>query len=313
VTEIGRYYRSLEALATRDSPDASIVIAKFGELKGMIDVCAFPCVFDDREQIEDRPSSYFTQINNQLRSLAEMMNLGAFAGEIADFITGLPTDHFHSNVASFSWGSAANRVGFEGVAILTGSYEKEPIKLRQVFLDPAVRNGVLFALFSGRTVALKAPNDDAAFSFARRLSALSPFKERFSIGQVGEMAVQRHAIVVAHGPVANADLLELGAERTVFRGQQCPLDSIVTKVFAHGKDDTENRLILSISNDAKRIYGRFRFKIAELCGRAVDTEEAVVRGLRAEGFGAGDVPIFRFWAFNLRETGARPILIDRLS
>jgi hypothetical protein len=312
LTELPRYYRSLESLAMRDCEDSAIVGARFEELKAMVSVCGFPLEFNDREQIEDHSSEFFTQINNSLRLMDAMLGLDDLRAEIDEFIDRLPTDHFHSNFVALSWDNQADSTRLDNVAILTASYEAEPLKLVHVFADRGVFHAVLFALFSGRTIAVTGCESEAGESFARRLSALSPFEKRFSTGQAGGTGALRHSIVVGEAQVPYASELRFGGEQPVFKGLPCPTDSFVTRVFARAGDETENRLILSISNDAKRLYGRFRFKIAELCGRAVDTEEAVVRGLRAEGFGAGDVPIFKFWMANLAKPAVKPILLDGL-
>jgi hypothetical protein len=243
--------------------------------------------------------------------MAEMMNLDAFRREIADFVERLPTDHFHSNVVAFSWGDRADRARLEAVAVITESYDAEPLRLVHLFANRALLHAVLFALFSGRTLAISGPDARAARSLARRLSALSPFDAPLSVGAAGAAAL-RHSIVVTVAHIPHTVTLSVGGNQPLFDGPQCPPDSIVAREFSRGAEESENRFILSLSNDAKRLFGRFRFKIAELCGRGADTEEAVVRGLRAERFGAGDLPLFKFWMANLARPAAKPVIIDAL-
>jgi hypothetical protein len=105
--EFARCCRSLEFLARQDSPDAAFDAARFKELKSMISTYFFPLKLDDREQLEDRPRDYFAQTNNELRPMADVMDLNKFWDEIAAFVSRLPTDHFHfhfhfhSNVVAF--------------------------------------------------------------------------------------------------------------------------------------------------------------------------------------------------------------------
>jgi hypothetical protein len=54
-------------------------------------------------------------------------------------------------------------------------------------------------------------------SLAKRLSALSPFDDPFSIGDIGPGAL-RHFIVVGISRVLNADFLDLAGEMPVFEG-----------------------------------------------------------------------------------------------
>jgi hypothetical protein len=105
-------------------------------------------------------------------------------------------------------------------------------------------------------------------SLAGRLSALSPFEKPFSIGVIGPGAI-RHSIVVG---------IDLAGEQPVFECVQCRSGSMVMRVFAPSAEKTNNRPILSMSNADKRLFDRFRLKIAELAGRDVGAEKAFVRG-----------------------------------
>jgi hypothetical protein len=124
--------------------------------------------------------------------MSEMMNLDGLKPEISRFLENLPTDHFHSNVANFSYEATADTDRLQGVAVLTDSYENEPLRLLHVFSDRKLLHSVLFSLFSGRTIAIIWGDRDSAWSFARRLSVVSPFESRFSVGDAGRGCPLRH-------------------------------------------------------------------------------------------------------------------------
>jgi hypothetical protein len=76
-------------------------------------------------------------------------------------------------------------------------------------------------------------------------------------------------------------------------------------------EESDARFMLVVSGDAKRLFGMFRIRIAELCGRNAVGEAVMIRGLKAERFGAGDAPIFRYWMTSLKEQPVvKPVFLD---
>jgi hypothetical protein len=298
--ELRRYYRGIRAFSEKNA----VVRSKFEELQRLIERFEVPLVIDESEPVEEHTLSYFTRINDNLRPMAQLLNLEGVQRELRSFVTNLPTDIVCSNVLASNWDIAS-------AAILTAKRGREVFSLVGLLSRPRILPNSLFTLFSGQTIVIRSLDREAGLSFARRLSVLSPFDAPFAVGNIPEprgTEFLRYSIVVSQ-QIQAKPLLDL--DRSKFHGPKCPHDSALIRVFGRVVEESDARFMLAVSADAKRLFGLFRFKIAELCGRKAAGEDAMIRGLKAERFGAGDAPIFRYWMTCLKQQPVvKPVFLD---
>jgi hypothetical protein len=302
------------AYALRDviqsSGGGSALASKFEELTPVME--AFKIQLDENvgEIFEKRPPEYFTTINNDLRKMAVMIDLGTVGKEIRRFVEGLPTSMFQVNVLARSgFGIGENPQGM--IAVLTANYEQAPHPISQLknFHD------ILFVLLSGQTLVLQTDkNFRAGQSLAKRLAVLSPFERPFTYATVegGGLGILKYPIVIVHDvecpgvPIFNID-------DSTYKGDTCPQDSVLQQVVKY-PNEKENYTIICATNNVKRIYSKFRIKIAEATTRPLHTRDDMLKILIAMGFSQSDIPLFKYWMTCLASTQhARPILLDHFN
>jgi hypothetical protein len=114
------------------------------------------------------------------------------------------------------------------------------------------------------------------------------------------------------GPRVNSEFVSaLNLDDGTFDGPPCPPESFIMREFFQQTEVWEPWVFIAAGNDARRIYGRFCSKIAELMGRARQTQERMLRALERTGFSKADEPIVRYWmdALSRRGQGGRVLFV----
>jgi hypothetical protein len=316
--EIQGYVQSLDRLLeTVAEPEQRTLVAKRTELAQLMEAAGISKITDDTEPV-DRPIDYFTRINNDLRPIRDLINVSEVGLIIKDFTDSLPTNPFHGKLAPALWNCPIvyGKAFLTTVAVGTSGCEGHPFPICPAMIQNRIFHSCLFCLFSGRTLVLKSLNSRAALHFAERLSVVSPFGEPFSIVEMQRpvgFEYFKYDIVISQN-IESPKVAILNLDELAFAGSVCPPESIVLQEFGRSVDETEGRTLLVAANDAKRLFSRFRWKLAEVAARGIQTEERVIHAMKSLRFAQCDVPICRYWMARLvnQQPNVKPILMDYL-
>jgi hypothetical protein len=307
-TELALYRRSLQNLIARSDGEArALLIAKLGELQRLVDASSIAVADPALRVVDDHPLEFFTQINNNLRGIEELLELERIAPAIGLFVRSLPTDEIAGNLVMSAW-QYDGPIGLSTLRIFMG--QADPLYLIGPLITSRKFQACLFALFSGRTMVLACEDKAAGVAFAERLSVISPLTQPYAIcaKPVEELDYARFPIVI--GQRINADFVSvLNLDDGTFEGPLCPADSFVMREFFQQAEVCEAWVFIAAANDAKRMFGRFRRKIAELMGRARQTQERFLCALERTGFARADEPIVRCWMDALTRPQERRVLL----
>jgi hypothetical protein len=308
--ELAVYSRSLQNVIGRTTGDTnSLLTAKLTELTQMVESSnlTFPDI--DAIPTDEHPIEFFTQINNALRPIDDLLQLESLKPAIESFMKTLPTDQIGSNFAMAAWhflGPITSDV------LRTFTAQHDLVYTFAPLIGTRKLQACLYALFSGRTVALLCTNQEAGLSFAERLSVISPFPGAYAVCQQpsSDFDYVKYPIVI--GPRINSEFVSaLNLDDNTFDGAPCPTDSFIMHKFFQQTEIWETWVYIAAANDARRMYGRFCAKVAELTGRARQTQERMLRALEWAGFARTDEPIMRCWmdALGRRGQGGRVLLL----
>jgi hypothetical protein len=305
------------ALALRDvirSPGGEPALAsKFVEMATVIK--AFNIELEDSDDVvfEKRPPEYFTTINNDLRKMAQMIDLEKVKLVILEFVKALPTSMFQVNVLARS-GLGVGQNPQAVIAAFTAAYDPEApaISHQRFFHD------LLFVLLSGQTLVLQTDKMDHGVSVAARLAVLSPFSTPFSQGIVDVAGVDalKYSIVVSREIKPEFSGLPIWSlDSGKYDGGVagvCPAESVLRGIQVY-PNERDNYTVICASNNVKRIFSKFRTKLAEARTRPLHTQDDMMKALSPMGFHPGDIPLFKYWLTCLASTQrARPILLAHL-
>jgi hypothetical protein len=319
LTDIQGYTQSLDRLlqTVTDADNQRMLLAKSSELAGMMAAAGISKI-DLGQDCVDRPIEYFTRIDNDLRPIGALIDLGAAGNVISSFIETLPTHPSHGKFATALWNcqSVYGKDFLTTIAIGINGSDSQPFPICPGMIHSRLFHSCLFSLFSGRTLVLNSGNQRKALNFAQRIAVVSPFTEPFSIADLDKpigFEYLKYDIVVSH-EIQSADVSVLNLDSLTFVGAQCPPESIVCQEFAKTGDEPEGRTLLIAANEAKRLFARFRWKLAEISVRGIQTEERIVRAMKSLRFAQCDLPICRYWMMRSpsQQQSAKPILIDSL-
>jgi hypothetical protein len=317
LTEIQSYTQSLDRLfQTVTEADQRTLQTKRTELAQLVEATGISKQNNDQKCV-DRSMDYFTRINNDLRPTRDLINVSEVGEIIRKFTDSLPTNPFHGKLTPALWNCPIvyGKSFLTTVTVGTNSYESLPFPICPVMIQNRIFHSCLFCLFSGRTLVLSAANPRAALHFAERLSIVSPFGEPLSVVEMQQpvgLEYFKYDIVVSQN-IESSNVAVLNLDERVFAGMQCPSESIILQEFAKAMDETEGRTLLIAANDAKRLFSRFRRKVAEVAARGIQTKERLLQAMKSLRFAICDIPICRYWMARLvnEQPSVKPILIDQ--
>jgi hypothetical protein len=143
------------------------------------------------------------------------------------------------------------------------------------------------------------------------LSILSPFEKpfRYADGEGKGFGILKYSIVITR-ELDSLGLPVFNVDDGVYKGDLCPPESVVQQVIKY-PNERENYTIICAANNIKRIYSKFRIKIAEATMRPLHTPDDMMKILLAVGFSSCDIPLFKYWMTCLASPQrVRPILLD---
>jgi hypothetical protein len=309
--ELREYALALRDVIRRTTSSEAVLTSKFDELSRVMSAFGVSLA-DDDDDFDRKPVEYFTLINNDLRRMSDMIELKIRQPEISLFLESLPTSIFQANVLARSAAGLGNSPQ-KMIAVLTASYDKVPEQFL-LFKSPFFHHCV-FALLAGQTLVIAAEQrEDYARSMAQRLSVVCPFDDPFPVLQRDDRTAldcMKYAIVVCARPrIEGSGVSVLNVDAASFTGLTCPADSVVREL-SQFPGERENATVICASNAVKRIYARFRVKIAEIRARPLHTEDGMMKALKSWRFAPSDIPLFRYWMARASSSQtARPILLD---
>jgi hypothetical protein len=201
------------------------------------------------------------------------------------------------------------------IAAFTATYDPDaPAVSHQKFF-----HDILFVLLSGQTLVLQTDKRDNGLSVAKRLAVMSPFGTPFSYAtfEIAAVPALKYSIVVAKDVKPEfAGLPVWNLEHGTYNGGPagaCPVESVLRGIAVY-PNERDNYTIICASNNVKRIFSKFRTKLAEASTRPLHTQTDMMKALSPMGFYPGDVPLFKYWLVCLSSTQrARPILLAHLA
>jgi hypothetical protein len=309
--ELREYALALRDVIHRTTSSEAVLTSKFEELLRVMSAFSVK-LGDDNDNFERKPVEYFTLINNDLRRMPDMIELKFWEPEIRLFLESLPTSIFQVNVLARSatgLGNSPQRT----ISVLTATYDKLPDQF--LLSKSPFFHHCVFALLAGHTLVIATDRrDDWGRSMAQRLSVVCPFDDPFPVLQGDKrtaLECLKYPIVVCARPrIEGSGVSILNLDAGTFVGLTCPMDSVVRELNQF-PGERENATVICASNTVKRIYGRFRIKIAEARARPLHTEDDMMKALKAWRFAPSDIPLFRYWVARASSSQtARPILLD---
>jgi hypothetical protein len=302
--ELCAFSWSLRSLIDRSDADTRLLLTpKYDELQALIRRHNLRLPAVDPASCKSLTVEAFTIIRDELRSVEELIGLRSAEPALRKFVEGLPADALSGRYLMAAWGggTAASGVSLETLRLFTSVPDHRTYTLLPHIGTRALQN-CLFSLFSGRTVALTCRDRRSGMAFAERLAVMSPVGDAFAIGKhpASNFEYQRFPIVVGRRIVSEF-VSVFNLDEGTFEGSVCPADSIIMREFFRTDVVSDAAIAIGGSQDAKRIFGRFTAKVAELTSRSIHTRARLCNSLAREGFALSDEPIIRCWIFLLAD------------
>ncbi|OHT06914.1 hypothetical protein TRFO_24953 [Tritrichomonas foetus] len=326
-TELRNYALELKDAIARYGNENPGLISKFEELTKILPQAGITNLEGSRTTEKD--PEFFTQINNDLRPIEDLINLNFLKEDLRKFAESLPTSNFQANVMAQSFATTAG-LGIQPGLVLkmfTNDFSKETI-LISTMLEKKFQN-LMFSILSGKTVVLITKNSEAGLSLAQRLSILTPFDKPLTVCHIPKCATiascMKYSIVVTE-EIININKNEkkklpvslFFCDRLEFEGTPCPDGSFVCRIAPMNetiKTLNDNIFLITAYNNIKHTFSKFLIKIAELTARTRQTRERMLSALcRPESFNFSpvDEPIFKYWMYCMasKQKSVRTILVE---
>jgi hypothetical protein len=306
--DLRQYQLSLQD-AIHNCQNSGILASKIDDLSNFLRQGNFSLPEGDSQDFERHPPEYFTQINNDLRPMEKMTQITAYEQDITEFLDSLPATAFQINCLVKS-----PCLNFDSASQMAAVFTENYTRAKFLILQSKCLPDCLFTLLSGRTLFLVSEDCAAARSLATRFAVMSPFGSPFSVGEADyDMTLRfvQYSIVVSRFPNPRFGCV-YNLDQGTFRGTPCPPDSILATKMGRFSDGSENIAVICAANDVRRIYARFKVKLADVLPRPLHTEEDMLDSLKSVGFAPSDVPLLRYWMVCLASGGGpKPILLDQ--
>lgn len=300
---------SLDKVIQNDPEIKTILISKMNQLKPILD--HFSIQIDPSLAIT-RPANYFTQINNDLRSILSF-NVSESLTSLMELVNSFPTSISEINIKllanikpigiSLNFGGLFNEEYSNYIGKLQAlADESFQFKIRS-FVTRNVFYYCIYTFFSGQQLIIISHDQDNAINLAEKFSIFIPHfsKEQLLVAQKPSIKdISQYAIVVCEDLDYEKDtdarwqVSILDLDKKVYQGDGCPKTSFITKKFGKNFNEPESIFLMLQFGIIQKIESKFLLIMENHYPEEIKrTKNFSI--FEKIGFSREDEPILNFW------------------
>ena len=289
--DLMQYAASLQETVKKNPESRQLLASKMEELNQILKRMGINEITTTNAQ--EQPPEYFTQINNDLRSILTLTHFRDVKNDIILFVDSLPIDLLQCNAMWKAQNCLLN--------VINASHDDLASEFQILFKNKRIFD-CLYSLYTGHSLYILSSKPGLGTSVGEKIVSLSPFETILPLCTVDTRMKDPCVILTGEfDPSKHPNDSCLDLDNDKYYGSRCPLESILYKELPKVENHSTSLLMMMFSNDLKRIGSRFIRKTIEMSARAPQTRQRMDAQMKSIGFTEYDTPLIEYWSVLLSQ------------